>query len=149
NRSHVSTDDAYVTGNLVNVSPLISGTLMQLNVDEGQFVHKGDLIARLDPSGPKSTLRQAQANYQAALSQIPQAERNLVWQQLEPKAEIQKAQAGLAGQQAKTAGARQQVALTSATVRQQVAQAKSSVQSASAQAAQADAQVSSAIAARQ
>src|SRR5438128_12122192 len=25
-RTHVSTDDAYVTGNLVNVSPIISGT---------------------------------------------------------------------------------------------------------------------------
>jgi membrane fusion protein (multidrug efflux system) len=149
NRSHVSTDDAYVTGNLVNVSPLISGTLMTLNVEEGQFVHKGDLIAKLDPSGPQSSLRQAQANYQAALAQIPQAERNLVYQQLETNADIQKAQAGLVGQQAKASGARQQVALTTATVKQQVAQARSSVLSASAQAAQADAQVSSAIAARQ
>src|SRR5437016_12331379 len=33
--THVSTDDAYVTGNLVIVSPVISGTLEKLTVDEG------------------------------------------------------------------------------------------------------------------
>lgn len=50
-RHHVSTDDAYVTGDLVNVSPLISGTLVQLKVKEGDYVTRGELIARLDPAG--------------------------------------------------------------------------------------------------
>src|SRR6267154_1728968 len=31
---HVTTDDAYVTGDLVNVSPVINGTLVDLTVDE-------------------------------------------------------------------------------------------------------------------
>src|SRR2546423_2019058 len=43
--THVSTDDAYVTGNLINVSPLIAGTLRELNVDEGFIVRRDQLIA--------------------------------------------------------------------------------------------------------
>lgn len=144
NRTHVGTDDAYVTGNLVNVSPQINGTLMTLTVQEGDFVKKGQLIARLDPSGPAASLRQAQANYEAALSQVPQAERNLAYQELSQKASVAKAEAALTGQQAKTQAAKQQVSLTQATVSNTVDQARSQVDVASAQAAQADAQVRSA-----
>lgn len=144
NKAHVSTDDAYVTGNLVNVSPIISGTLEELTVEEGQYVKKGQLIARLDDAGPQATLRQAQANLNAALSQIPEAERNLRYQQLATNAAIQKAKATVATQQAKTSGAAQQVALTSATVQNQVSQAQSQVQAAQAQYAQSLAQVQSA-----
>src|SRR5438105_3603810 len=43
--THVSTDDAYVTGNLVNVSPTINGRLSEMLVEEGQRVHKGQLLA--------------------------------------------------------------------------------------------------------
>ena len=34
-QTHVGTDDAYVSGDLINVSPIISGTLETLTVDEG------------------------------------------------------------------------------------------------------------------
>jgi len=37
-QNHISTDDAYVTGDLVNVSPTVSGTLLELDVDEGDYV---------------------------------------------------------------------------------------------------------------
>jgi membrane fusion protein (multidrug efflux system) len=143
-RTHVSTDDAYVTGNLVSVSPIISGTLQQLTVDEGYYVHRGELIGRLDPAGPLASLRQAQANYKAAMSQIPQAERNLLYQQQATQAAIRKAQASLAAQKAKTTGAEQQVALTAGTTRNQVRQAQAQIQQASAVVAENQAQVQSA-----
>ncbi len=132
-QTHVSTDDAYVTGNLVNVSPIISGTLQQLTVDQGSYVRRGQLIARLDNSGPLASLRQAQANYKAAMSQIPQAQRNLLYQQQATDASIRKAQAALAAQQAKASGAQQQLTLASGTTRNQVRQAQSQIQAAQAQ----------------
>ncbi|HWD41803.1 MAG TPA: efflux RND transporter periplasmic adaptor subunit [Fimbriimonas sp.] len=144
NQSHTSTDDAYVTGDLVNVSPQISGTLQSLYVEEGQFVHRGQLIAKLDPSAAQSTLNQAMANYQAALSQVPAAEKNFAYEQQQTAAAIQRAQAALQSQQAKTSGARAQVALTSATVKHQIDQAQAQIQAANAQWQQSQAQVGSA-----
>jgi len=120
-QNHTSTDDAQITGNLVNVSPIISGTLNSLTVDQGSVVTKGQLIGRLEDSGPKASVAQASAAYQSALSQLPQAEQNLAYQQQATAANIQKAQAELAAQQAKTTGAQQQVTLSRNQVANQVA----------------------------
>ena len=125
--THVSTDDAYVAGNLVSVSPVGSGTLQELTVDEGSHVHRGQLIARLSDAGPQANLRQARANYNAALSQIPQAQRNLLYQQEATNAAIRKARAALGSQLAKTRGAEQQVSLVSSANRSQIRQAESQV----------------------
>src|SRR5579859_2175217 len=57
-QSHAATDDAYVTGDLVNISPTVSGTLAELRVQDGDFVHKGQLIARLDAKGSSAELAQ-------------------------------------------------------------------------------------------
>ncbi len=143
-QSHAGTDDAYVTGNLVNVSPIISGTLNSLTVDEGSPVKKNQLIGRIEDSGQRASLAQAQAAYQSALSQLPQAEQNLAYQQQATQAGIRRAQAELAAQQAKTAGAQQQVLLSRNQVLNQVAQAQSQVAQAQAQAAQYDAQTQTA-----
>ena len=143
-QNHVSTDDAYITGNLVNVSPIISGTLNSLTVDEGSVVKQGQLIGRIEDSGQRASLAQAQAAYQSALSQLPQAEQNLIYQQQATNAGIKKAQAELAAQQAKTAGAQQQVTLSRNQTLNQVAQAQSQVAQAQAQAAQYAAQVQTA-----
>ena len=143
-QNHTSTDDAQITGNLVNISPIISGTLNLLTVKEGDVVHKGQLIGRLEDSGPRAAVAQAQAAHQSALSQLPQAEQNLVYQQQATAAAIQKAQAAVAAQQAKTAGAQQQVILSQNQIANQVAQAQSQVAQAQAQADQYAAQVQTA-----
>ncbi len=146
-QNHESTDDAYVAGNLVNVSPIISGTLSKLLVDEGDKVRKNEVIARLEDSGPLAALAQARAAYQAAQSQIPQAQSSLLFQQQATAASIRKAQADLDAQQARTSGALQQVTLSRNTTFNQVKQAQSQVIQAQAQAAQAEAQVQTALAA--
>src|SRR5689334_4137263 len=40
-RDHVETDDAFITGNLVNVSPKIGGRLAVLDLSEGDTIKKG------------------------------------------------------------------------------------------------------------
>ena len=47
-RFWVSTDNAYVTGNLVPVAAQASGIITQVLVEETQFVNRGDLMIRLD-----------------------------------------------------------------------------------------------------
>jgi membrane fusion protein, multidrug efflux system len=142
-QTHVTTDDAYVTGNLVNVSPIISGTLSRLTVDEGDNVTKGELIAVLDDSGEIAGLHQAQAAYSAAESQVPQARTDLAYEQATTDAGIEKAQAALRTQQAKIGGALAQKTLTQATVSNQVTQAEQQVATSQALAAQSDAQSAS------
>ncbi|ADK13520.1 MULTISPECIES: HlyD family secretion protein [Clostridium] len=50
NTYYVSTDDARVDADLVNVTPQISGKLLELNVDEGDIVIKNQILARQEMS---------------------------------------------------------------------------------------------------
>lgn len=140
NQTHVETDNAYVTGDLVGISPTVSGTLVELKVKDGDFVRKGQLIARLGTDGALAELDQAEANYQAALTGIPQAEAALAFERLSTQAAIQRSEAAVTAQAAKTQGSRLQVRLSSDTVRNEVRQAESGLSLAKAQAAQARAQ---------
>src|SRR5450432_387549 len=105
-QSHAETDDAYVTGDLVNISPTVSGTLAELTVEDGDFVHKGQLIARLNHNGSSAELAQAEANFEAAQSQVPQAEASLAFTKLSTDAAIRSSRASIATQSAKTEGSR-------------------------------------------
>src|SRR5689334_5244529 len=46
---YVSTDDAYVHSAKVNMSAEVSGIVTEVDVHEGQSVHKGDILFRIDP----------------------------------------------------------------------------------------------------
>lgn len=139
-QTHVSTDDAFVTGDLINISPVISGTLSQLPVAEGDTVKAGQIIARIEDSGPRAAYEQASAAYLAAKSQVPQAQTTYGFEQASVAAQIAQAQAGIAVQREKTAQARQQVGLTSGTVAGQLSQAQAQAAAARAQADNAAAQ---------
>ena len=49
NRGWVSTDDAFIEGHVVAVSPRVKGRVLRVLVEDNQFVKKGDLLAELDP----------------------------------------------------------------------------------------------------
>lgn len=61
-RYYESTDDAYVNGNQVTLTPQITGTVTQVTVDEGDYVEKGQPLVLLDPSDTAIALQQAEAN---------------------------------------------------------------------------------------
>ena len=132
-QTHVDTDNAYVTGDLINISPVVSGTLAELRVADGDFVHKGDLIARLETNSSQSVLAQAEANLKAAETQIPQAEAELQFTKLSTQAAIQNSQAAITTQQSRTTGSKMAVRLSSDTVHNQILQAQSQVAEAKAQ----------------
>ena len=64
-RYHESTDDAYVSGNLVQLTPQVTGTVVAVNADDTQIVKAGAPVVVLDPADARIAL----ANAEAALGQ--------------------------------------------------------------------------------
>jgi len=60
-RYHQTTDDAYVSGNVVEITPQISGTVVAIGADDTQFVKAGQSLVRLDRADAKVALDQAEA----------------------------------------------------------------------------------------
>ena len=61
-RNHVSTDDAYVSAEIAQVTPLTSATVLAVPVTDTQSVKAGAVLVELDPTEAKIGLAQAQAN---------------------------------------------------------------------------------------
>jgi membrane fusion protein, multidrug efflux system len=60
-RYHQTTDDAYVGGNVVLITPQISGTVVAIGADDTQFVKAGQPLVRLDQADARVALDQAEA----------------------------------------------------------------------------------------
>lgn len=61
-RFYETTDDAYVSGNLVQVMPEISGHVTSILADETDFVKKGQPLIYLDKADAEIALKNAEAN---------------------------------------------------------------------------------------
>jgi membrane fusion protein, multidrug efflux system len=59
-RYYESTDDAYVTGDLVNVMSQVSGTVVAINTDETDRVQAGQELIRLDATDLRIALQDAE-----------------------------------------------------------------------------------------
>jgi membrane fusion protein (multidrug efflux system) len=57
----VSTDDAYVGAQVVQISPQVSGRVLSVDVTEAQAVRRGDALFRLDPRPFELAVKAAQA----------------------------------------------------------------------------------------
>lgn len=62
----ISTDDAYVEGNIAVISPKVSGYVEKVNVVENQRVKAGDALVTLDQGDYVLALEQAKANVESA-----------------------------------------------------------------------------------
>lgn len=58
---HVSTDDAYINANIVQVAPQVTGRVLQLYVDNNQFVKKGQPLFDIDPLSYEIAVDRAKA----------------------------------------------------------------------------------------
>src|SRR4051812_2093536 len=47
--AHESTDDAFVDGHIIPISPKVSGYVLKLRITDNQHVNKGDLLLEIDP----------------------------------------------------------------------------------------------------
>ncbi|WP_256660389.1 efflux RND transporter periplasmic adaptor subunit [Pseudomonas sp. G(2018)] len=61
----------------VDIRPQVDGLLLELPVNEGQYVKKGDLLARIDDRGIVAALERAKAQQSVAQAQLASAQRDL------------------------------------------------------------------------
>src|ERR1700761_386657 len=71
-RNKVETDDAYVNGNLIRLTPQVSGTVIGINTDETQFVKRGQVLVEIDPHDSEVALAQAKANLGQTVRDVAQ-----------------------------------------------------------------------------
>ena len=67
---HQSTDDAYVNGNLVQLTPQVSGTVVAVNADDTQIVKQGAPVVTLDNADAKVALSNAEATLGQTVRQV-------------------------------------------------------------------------------
>ncbi len=69
-RFYEDTEDAYVDGDRVQIGSQISGTVVRINVDDGDYVEQGQVLVELDPSDKSIALEQAKADLATAVRQV-------------------------------------------------------------------------------
>jgi membrane fusion protein (multidrug efflux system) len=68
-----STDDAYIEGRVIRISPRVSGPVLHLYVDDNTPVKVGDTILEIDPADYQAKVDEAAAALAAAKSNVEQA----------------------------------------------------------------------------
>jgi membrane fusion protein (multidrug efflux system) len=86
-----STDNAYVEANMVQIAPLTSGLVTEVDAKEFTHVKSGDVLVRLDPTPFEAALKTAEARLALAKQQATGA----AAQSPAAKANIDQAQAGV------------------------------------------------------
>ena len=127
-RHYESTDDAFLEGDIIQISPRVSGQILRVLVEDNQHVNRGDLIAEIDPADYAARLAEAQARLGAALAQTNGAQTNVALTSTVSGAVLAQADAGLGA-------ARNQVEV----LRARLAQEEAGVKAAAAVFAQAEA----------
>jgi membrane fusion protein (multidrug efflux system) len=61
-RFYESTDDAYVSGDVVAITSREAGTVTALYADNTQYVHRGQLLVQLDPADAQIEMKAAKAD---------------------------------------------------------------------------------------
>ncbi|HEX8180296.1 MAG TPA: HlyD family secretion protein [Pyrinomonadaceae bacterium] len=136
-RAHESTDDAFIDGHIVQVSPKLAGYVAKIYVKENQDVKAGDLLAEIDPRDYEAKLQQAQAALAAGEARLREARTGVELTRANSRASIQQAAATV--QQARTGVESSRV--SAAAERTRIAQAGAGVATAQANLAQARAQI--------
>ncbi len=69
-RNQESTDNAYVQGNVIQITPQIGGTVTAILADDTDFVKAGQPLVKLDAADAKMTLDLAEANLAQSVRQV-------------------------------------------------------------------------------
>ena len=65
-----STDNAYVQGNVIQITPQVGGTVIAIFADDTDFVKAGQPLVKLDPADARVALDQAEANLAQTVRQV-------------------------------------------------------------------------------
>jgi len=137
-RFEIETDDAFTAGRTITIAPHVQGYVAELLVNDNQYVHKGQLLLRIDnrdyvASRDKAlaSLAQAQASFDASKLMLEVARKNYPGQLVQAQGNLADAQANEF--KAETDFRRQQAVARAATTQQQIDYARAALDSARAQ----------------
>ena len=105
-RAHEFTDDAFIDGHVIGVSPKVASNVARVYVDDNTHVKAGDLLVELDPRDFEARLAQARANLAAAVQQHRAAFLNARVVERTAGAGVQQAEAAVATAERQVDGAR-------------------------------------------
>ena len=69
-RYKVDTDNAYVQGNVVQITPQVAGTVIAIEADDTDSVSAGQILVRLDPVDARVALDQAEAQLAQTVREV-------------------------------------------------------------------------------
>jgi membrane fusion protein (multidrug efflux system) len=107
-RQWEETDDAQIDGHIYPISARVSGQVIKVNYDDGQFVHKGDVLVVIDPTDYTVALERARADYQDYQAQAAAARFGVPVSSVGSFSQIRSASADMASAQAGVAAAQKQ-----------------------------------------
>ena len=103
--SHKAGDRVVVSGNIelteVNIAFKTAGRLIERNVDEGDMVKKGQIVARLDRDQLVAQREREAASLESAEAQLAQAETSVEWQKQTLAADVEQKGADLRSTEAR------------------------------------------------
>jgi len=73
-KTHVSTDDAFIEGNIHTIAARIDGNVRTVTVTDNQHVKRGDLLVELDPADYRSRAEAARASLELQRATLRLAE---------------------------------------------------------------------------
>ncbi len=135
-----TTDDAYTDGRAVTIAPRVTGQVVSLDVNDNQFVHRGDPLIHIDPRQYQASLEASEGQLVTSRGQLAAATQGFEVAKVNFPARLQQARAQLLDAQAslfkaQTDFKRQQSLPRAATTGQQVDYATAALRSAEAQVA--------------
>jgi HlyD family secretion protein len=106
-----------ITGNDLIASPLVSGRIQKLYVDEGSEVKAGQLIAEIDPTELQAARDAAAANIRTLQARLGQSSKTQTMNDAQTSAAVQQAQASVTAVRAQLEQARATASLDEVTYR--------------------------------
>ncbi len=116
--THESTDDAQIDGDVYAISARVSGHIVAVEVENNQFVKKGQVLARLDPTDYQVALDRAQAVEADAEARAEASKTGIPITSVGTSSQISSAQAGVELARASVAAAQREYQAAEARVKQ-------------------------------
>ena len=116
--THESTDDAQIDGDIYPISVRVNGHVVAVEVENNEFVKKGTVLVRIDPTDYQVALEHAQANYAMAMARAQASNVGVPITSVNSSSGISSAQAQVEQAQASIAAAQKEHLAAQARVKQ-------------------------------
>ena len=112
--------------NIVEVSSKASGKILEITVEEGDYVEQDDVIARIETTYVAADLDQAKADFNASQARLDQSKINIELQKEQTGIQIQQAREKLAEGKKQLEQLREQIGIEKITNQRQLSDAENS-----------------------